>query len=102
MAGALLHMMDISRHIFVVAVVADAMEMHFVVAARAHDAVAMRDAADALMERRAALRAAHANFQIVDGIVHEFPPGETCHTAVERRLTATAVGGSLSVFLRGS
>ena len=69
-AGARLDMMNISLNVLMLMVVPDAVKVHFIVAAGAAHPVAMDDAADALAEGRATFRAAHADFHVIDGIVH--------------------------------
>jgi len=75
MAGALFHVMDIARDVLVIVMMADPVEPHLIVAAGTDDAVAVDDPADALVKRHAAFRATHADFQVIDGIVHRLAPG---------------------------
>jgi hypothetical protein len=74
MAGALFHMVNVARDVLVFVMMPDAVKSHFIVATRATHAIAVRDAANTLAERRTALGTADANFQVVDGIVHSLSP----------------------------
>ena len=72
-AGAGLDMMNVGLDVLMLMVVPDTVKVHFVVAARAAHPVAMDDAADALAEGRPAFRTAHADFHVIDRIVHRSP-----------------------------
>ena len=63
-------MMNVSLDVLMLMVVPNTVKVHFVVAAGAAHPVAMDDAADALAEGRPTFRAAHADFHVIDGIVH--------------------------------
>jgi hypothetical protein len=83
-AGALFHVMDVAPDVLVIVMMSDPVEPHLIVAAWTGDTVAVDDPADALVKRRAAFRAAHADFQVIDRIVHRlvlrFRP---CHGVVD-------------------
>jgi hypothetical protein len=74
MAGVLFDVVDETRDVLVRVMVPDAMEAHLMLTARAADGVAMHDALNAFAEDGAALRAAHAYFHIVNGIMHDTSP----------------------------
>lgn len=71
MTGALFDMMNEVRHALMRVVMTDAVEIHFLVAARTHDAVAADDALRPFVKNGVALRAAHPDFQQLDGIGHD-------------------------------
>lgn len=56
-------------------------EAHFFVTARAYGAVAAYDAPNAFVEDGAAISAPHADFHVVDGIVHGAGPADRAHAA---------------------
>ena len=66
MAGVLFDAMDISRDGVVVVDVADAVEAHLVMAARANHAIAVNDPVQALVKSGPAVRAAHADLMMLD------------------------------------
>jgi hypothetical protein len=86
MAGAFFHVVNVACDVFVIAMMSDTVKPHLVVAARAGDAVAMGEAADALMKCRAAFGAAHANFQVADRIMHGFAPTKPCQGVIDGEL----------------
>lgn len=68
--GTLFHMVDVARNVLVIMVMPNTVEVHLVFAAWAGDGVTVNHATDARAERRAAFRAANANLDIVDGVMH--------------------------------
>jgi hypothetical protein len=86
MAGAFFHVMDVARDVLVIVMMSDPVEPHLIVATRTGDTVAVGDPADARVKRRAAFRATHADFQVIDGIVHRFAPGKPCQGDVDGAL----------------
>ena len=80
MTGALFDVADEMRGVFVRVMVADAVEAHLIMTARTAHLVAMHDAAGAFTEGGVALRAAHANFHVLNGIMHDTSPANRCDT----------------------
>jgi hypothetical protein len=78
----------------------DPVEPHLIVATRTGDAVAVGDPADALVKRRAAFRATHADFQVIDGIVHRLAPGKPCQGVVDGALRKIAPSFRATIGIR--
>jgi hypothetical protein len=100
MAGALFHVMDVARDILVIVMMSDPVEPHLIVATRTGDTVAVGDPADAFMKRRAAFRATHADFHVIDGIVHRSAPEESCQGVVDGALPQIAPSFRATIGIR--
>jgi hypothetical protein len=73
-AGALFNPMDEAGNVFVGVMMIDAAEMHGLLAAGADHAIAVNDAPNALAKHEAAFRTPHADFHVIDGVVHDIGP----------------------------
>lgn len=73
--------MDEACDVFTCMMMIDTAEAHLLVTARAYDAVAVHDAANALVEGGAAIATPHTDLHFVDGIVHDTGPADRAHAA---------------------